>query len=80
MSRCQELKEHKKVANDKSLSLYICYRYIICILYILYICIYINIYIIYVYIYIYIERERERTGSIISKQVTIKFWCLYSLS
>ena len=59
MSRCQELKEHKKVANDKSLSIYICYRYIICILYILYICIYINIYIIYVYIYIYIERERE---------------------
>ena len=59
MSRCQELKEHKKVANDKSLSIYICYRYIICILYILYICIYINIYIIYVYIYIYIERENR---------------------
>ena len=59
MSRCQELKEHKKVANDKSLSLYICYRYIICILYILYICIYINIYIIYVYIYIYTERENR---------------------
>ena len=64
MSRCQELKEHKKVANDKSLSIYICYRYIICILYILYICIYINIYIIYVYIYIYIERERERENRI----------------
>ena len=56
MNCCQELKEHKKVANHKSLSKDICYRYIICILYILYICIYINIYIIYVYIYIYVDR------------------------
>ena len=41
MSRCQELKEHKKVANHKTLSLYI---YVIDILYVYY------IYYIYVYI------------------------------